>query len=134
MKLSALQQSYLSRWANNFRGLAEVAGGDFLAGNPASAVSLAWFSTSTSRASSSSFSQQASTSRRSGGLEIVALHDVPPTKNRTAMASTARLVVVGRHGIRIRPWPHSDLGEVMKAHRISRECRKSRGAIRSEKP
>ncbi|KAL5160395.1 Homeobox-leucine zipper protein GLABRA 2 [Glycine soja] len=100
MKLSALQQSYLTRWANNFRGLAEVAGGDFLAGNPVSAVSLAWFSTSTSRASSSSFSQQASTSRRSGGLEIVALHDVPPTKNRTAMASTARLVVVGRHGIR----------------------------------
>ncbi|KAJ0457722.1 putative 1,4-beta-D-xylan synthase [Helianthus annuus] len=27
-------------------------------------------------------------------------------------------VVVGRHGIRIRPWPHPDPLEVMKAHRI----------------
>ncbi|PWA84822.1 glycosyl transferase, family 43, nucleotide-diphospho-sugar transferase [Artemisia annua] len=27
-------------------------------------------------------------------------------------------VVVGRHGIRIRPWPHPDPNEVMKAHRI----------------
>ncbi|CAN0863954.1 Probable beta-1,4-xylosyltransferase IRX14H, partial [Linum grandiflorum] len=41
--------------------------------------------------------------------------DVPPAavevNNRTR-------VVVGRHGIRIRPWPHPDPVEVMKAHRM----------------
>lgn len=35
----------------------------------------------------------------------------------TAGAVTSR-VVVGRHGIRIRPWPHPDPVEVMKAHKI----------------
>lgn len=30
----------------------------------------------------------------------------------------ASRVVVGRHGIRIRPWPHPDPVEVMKAHKI----------------
>jgi len=30
----------------------------------------------------------------------------------------ASRVVVGRHGIRIRPWPHPDPVEVMKAHGI----------------
>ncbi|KAI7730927.1 hypothetical protein M8C21_032484 [Ambrosia artemisiifolia] len=32
--------------------------------------------------------------------------------------NSASRVVVGRHGIRIRPWPHPDPVEVMKAHRI----------------
>ncbi|KAF5769686.1 putative 1,4-beta-D-xylan synthase [Helianthus annuus] len=27
-------------------------------------------------------------------------------------------VIVGRHGIRVRPWPHPDPQEVMRAHRI----------------
>ncbi|KAK9067034.1 hypothetical protein SSX86_014358 [Deinandra increscens subsp. villosa] len=40
----------------------------------------------------------------------------PPVVNTTS-AVTSR-VVVGRHGIRIRPWPHPDPVEVMKAHKI----------------
>ncbi|KAL3626824.1 Beta-1,4-xylosyltransferase irx14 [Castilleja foliolosa] len=32
--------------------------------------------------------------------------------------SSSSKVVVGRHGILIRPWPHPDPAEVMKAHRI----------------
>ncbi|KAK1433100.1 hypothetical protein QVD17_10006 [Tagetes erecta] len=38
----------------------------------------------------------------------------PPVVNTTV----ASRVVVGRHGIRIRPWPHPDPVEVMKAHKI----------------
>ena len=38
-----------------------------------------------------------------------------PVVNRTVSSSR---VVVGRHGIRIRPWPHPDPIEVMKAHQI----------------
>ncbi|KAI3760944.1 hypothetical protein L1987_51348 [Smallanthus sonchifolius] len=41
----------------------------------------------------------------------------PPVVNNTTSAVTSR-VVVGRHGIRIRPWPHPDPVEVMKAHKI----------------
>ncbi|KAJ0754101.1 putative 1,4-beta-D-xylan synthase [Helianthus annuus] len=39
------------------------------------------------------------------------------TNNITTGVATSR-VVVGRHGIRIRPWPHPDPVEVMKAHKI----------------
>ncbi|KAM0032267.1 putative 1,4-beta-D-xylan synthase [Helianthus debilis subsp. tardiflorus] len=39
------------------------------------------------------------------------------TNITTGGAATSR-VVVGRHGIRIRPWPHPDPVEVMKAHKI----------------
>ncbi|XP_042500159.1 probable beta-1,4-xylosyltransferase IRX14H isoform X2 [Macadamia integrifolia] len=38
--------------------------------------------------------------------------------NRTTAISSGSRVVVGRHGILIRPWPHPDPVEVMKAHRI----------------
>ncbi|KAD4888198.1 hypothetical protein R6Q59_034717 [Mikania micrantha] len=40
----------------------------------------------------------------------------PPEVNTTS--AVASRVVVGRHGIRIRPWPHPDPVEVMKAHKI----------------
>ncbi|KAL3592148.1 hypothetical protein D5086_010788 [Populus alba] len=39
-----------------------------------------------------------------------------PVINKT-LSSSSR-VVVGRHGIRIRPWPHPNPSEVMKAHQI----------------
>ncbi|CAI9752870.1 unnamed protein product [Fraxinus pennsylvanica] len=43
----------------------------------------------------------------------------PPAANGTAVAVDGRSrVVVGRHGILIRPWPHPDPAEVMKAHQI----------------
>ncbi|CAH8344913.1 unnamed protein product [Eruca vesicaria subsp. sativa] len=41
----------------------------------------------------------------------------PPSNATEAMIKSSR-VVVGRHGILIRPWPHPDPVEVMKAHRI----------------
>ncbi|KAM7264258.1 hypothetical protein ACFE04_001941 [Oxalis oulophora] len=36
----------------------------------------------------------------------------------TPLTTNKTRVVVGRHGIRIRPWPHPDATEVMKAHQI----------------
>ncbi|CAA2964796.1 probable beta-1,4-xylosyltransferase IRX14 [Olea europaea subsp. europaea] len=43
----------------------------------------------------------------------------PPAVNGTAVAvDGGSRVVVGRHGILIRPWPHPDPAEVMKAHHI----------------
>ncbi|KAK6128600.1 hypothetical protein DH2020_037675 [Rehmannia glutinosa] len=41
----------------------------------------------------------------------------PPERNISAGERESR-VVVGRHGILIRPWPHPDLSEVMQAHTI----------------
>ncbi|KAI3462732.1 hypothetical protein Pfo_030920 [Paulownia fortunei] len=41
----------------------------------------------------------------------------PPERNISAGVRASR-VVVGRHGILIRPWPHPDPSEVMKAHKI----------------
>ncbi|XP_043709864.1 probable beta-1,4-xylosyltransferase IRX14H [Telopea speciosissima] len=56
------------------------------------------------------------------------------TANRTTVGSR---VVVGRHGILIRPWPHPDPAEVMKAHlimeRVQREQRLQYG-IKSPRP
>ncbi|KAJ9562282.1 hypothetical protein OSB04_007442 [Centaurea solstitialis] len=44
----------------------------------------------------------------------------PPlaVNDTSAVVATASRVVVGRHGIRIRPWPHPDVTEVMRAHKI----------------
>ncbi|KZV40584.1 hypothetical protein F511_36049 [Dorcoceras hygrometricum] len=41
----------------------------------------------------------------------------PPPKGNVSMVGGSK-VVVGRHGILIRPWPHPDPAEVMKAHKI----------------
>ncbi|KAL0431534.1 UNVERIFIED_CONTAM: Beta-1,4-xylosyltransferase IRX14 [Sesamum radiatum] len=41
----------------------------------------------------------------------------PPERNVSGVGGGSR-VVVGRHGILIRPWPHPDPAEVMKAHKI----------------
>ncbi|XP_058080353.1 probable beta-1,4-xylosyltransferase IRX14H [Magnolia sinica] len=48
-------------------------------------------------------------------------HETAATVTTAASAPpnrTTSRVVVGRHGIRIRPWPHPNPVEVMKAHRI----------------
>ncbi|WOK98258.1 putative glucuronosyltransferase [Canna indica] len=42
-------------------------------------------------------------------------HAVPPPPPPTSVSSR---VVVGRHGIRVRPWPHPDPAEVARAHEI----------------
>ncbi|KAL6530128.1 putative beta-1,4-xylosyltransferase irx14h [Orobanche minor] len=41
-----------------------------------------------------------------------------PERNISVGGGGGSRVVVGRHGILIRPWPHPDPAEVMKAHRI----------------
>uniref|UniRef100_A0A1D1Y9S5 Glycosyltransferases n=1 Tax=Anthurium amnicola TaxID=1678845 RepID=A0A1D1Y9S5_9ARAE len=45
---------------------------------------------------------------------------LPPSSvlNQTVAAAATSTVVVGRHGILIRPWPHPNAEEVMRAHRI----------------
>ncbi|CAN8251409.1 unnamed protein product [Cochlearia groenlandica] len=52
-------------------------------------------------------------SSSSGGVSQ--LLQLKPTTNSTAKNSR---VVVGRHGIRIRPWPHPNPIQVMRAHQI----------------
>jgi hypothetical protein len=47
--------------------------------------------------------------------------------NRTAVVASR--VVVGRHGIRIRPWPHPDPVEVMKAHGIIERVQREQKAL-----
>ncbi|KAK9061871.1 hypothetical protein SSX86_019055 [Deinandra increscens subsp. villosa] len=42
----------------------------------------------------------------------------PPLPDKTDVVTGGSRVVVGRHGIRIRPWPHPNPEEVMKAHKI----------------
>lgn len=44
--------------------------------------------------------------------------------NRTVAAIAGSRVVVGRHGILIRPWPHPNPEEVMRAHRILERVQK----------
>ncbi|KAF7809855.1 putative beta-1,4-xylosyltransferase IRX14 [Senna tora] len=137
MKLSALHQSYINRRSNSFRGsspLDSSGDGSVVKSSPAAIfwlllhgicclISLILGFRSTS---SSNFYMVPS---RSAG-EIAAPIDVQSSLasnsvttfenpgNRTTVASSTSRVVVGRHGIRIRPWPHPNSEEVMKAHRI----------------
>ncbi|KAL5714021.1 Beta-1 [Ranunculus cassubicifolius] len=60
-----------------------------------------------------------------GGSETLITHQSDPSivnldgsLNRSSSTSSSSHVVVGRHGILIRPWPHPNPTEVMKAHRI----------------
>uniref|UniRef100_A0A1J3CQ54 Glycosyltransferases n=1 Tax=Noccaea caerulescens TaxID=107243 RepID=A0A1J3CQ54_NOCCA len=46
-----------------------------------------------------------------------------------AAATKSSRVVVGRHGIRIRPWPHPNPVEVMKAHQIIERVQKEQKTI-----
>ncbi|CAB80355.1 UDP-glucuronyltransferase-like protein [Arabidopsis thaliana] len=55
-----------------------------------------------------------------------------PGANGTTVVATATKssrVVVGRHGIRIRPWPHPNPVEVMKAHQIIGRVQKEQKMI-----
>ncbi|KAJ7952821.1 Glycosyltransferase [Quillaja saponaria] len=144
MKLSALQQSYMNRRNNSFRGSTQS---DSSAdGSVKSPAAIFWlvlhgicclislilgfrfsrlvffllFSTS----SSNLYTATApfwSTSDGAGVLDVRPSPMVANTEfpaNRTTVGSSSRRVVVGRHGIRIRPWPHPNTTEVMKAHQI----------------
>ncbi|KAK6151200.1 hypothetical protein DH2020_016132 [Rehmannia glutinosa] len=67
------------------------------------------FSTSSSPSATNIYSALQTTLPSSGAAS-------PPERNVSAAGGSR--VVVGRHGILIRPWPHPDPAEVMKAHGI----------------
>ncbi|KAJ7944457.1 Glycosyltransferase [Quillaja saponaria] len=145
MKLSALQQSYMNRRNNSFRGSAQL---DSSAdGSIKSPATIFWlvlhgicclislvlgfrfsrlvfffvFSTSATNLYTSPFRTTSDVGRvldvhSSPSSHLVANTEIPG--NRTAVGSSSSRVVVGRHGIRIRPWPHPNQIEVMKAHQI----------------
>ncbi|CAL9002256.1 unnamed protein product [Prunus brigantina] len=142
MKLSTLQQSYLNRRSNSFRGSAPLdSSSDGVIKSPATVfwlvlhglcclISLVLgfrfsrlvffflFSTSSSNLYPVPFR---SASELAGTLDLPANPitnlEFTLNKNSTTASSSSR-VVVGRHGIRIRPWPHPNPTEMMKAHRI----------------
>ncbi|KAG6532709.1 probable beta-1,4-xylosyltransferase IRX14 isoform X1 [Zingiber officinale] len=62
----------------------------------------------------------------------------PPPLPPAAENRTRSRVVVGRQGIRIRPWPHPDPAETMRAHsiieRVQREQRLPYGAVKTPRP
>ncbi|XWS29788.1 hypothetical protein CRYUN_Cryun24cG0060500 [Craigia yunnanensis] len=149
MKLSALQQSYLNRRSNSFRSSGPLdSSSDSAIKSPAAIfwlilhglcclISLVlgfrfsrlvfffFFSTSSTNFYTSPFR---STSELAKTLDVHSVLSTNPVNNielsllnKTAMNSR---VVVGRHGIRIRPWPHPNPIEVMKAHRIIERVQK----------
>ncbi|KAE9606792.1 hypothetical protein Lal_00026474 [Lupinus albus] len=151
MKLSALQQSYLNRRSNSFRGSIESSG-DVTVKSPVSVfwlllhgvcclislvlgfrfsrlVFLFLFSTSSTNLYTVPFRTVAEIAIDSNPVATV-----ENSANRTITAppivdgGTSR-VVVGRHGIRIRPWPHPDPVEVMKAHRIIERVQREQMAL-----
>ncbi|XP_076890276.1 beta-1,4-xylosyltransferase IRX14-like [Bidens hawaiensis] len=68
------------------------------------------FGTSTDIAQTLSFTTSPLVNNNNNNIDV--------NSNNNNNTSVASRVVVGRHGIRIRPWPHPDPVEVMKAHRI----------------
>lgn len=142
MKLSALQQSYLSRRSNSFRGSAPLdSSSDSAIKSPAAIfwlvlhglcclISLVlgfrfsrlvfFFIFSTSTTSTTNLYTAPFRNLASDITTPFVSSSTPveiPVLNRTTPNSNSR-VVVGRHGIRIRPWPHPNPTEVMKAHKI----------------
>ncbi|KAA8531663.1 hypothetical protein F0562_006620 [Nyssa sinensis] len=147
MKLSVLQQSYANRRSNSFRGPAPLDSSvDGAVKSPAAVfwvvlhglcclislvlgfrfsriVFFLLFSTPSTNTNLYPTSPFGTAADIAGTLalqkKISSSTSLPKDElpaNRTAI-STSR-VVVGRHGILIRPWPHPDPVEVMKAHRI----------------
>ncbi|XP_065873750.1 beta-1,4-xylosyltransferase IRX14-like [Euphorbia lathyris] len=150
MKLSALQQSYMNRRSTSFRGSAPIdSSGETAIKSPAAIfwlvlhgvcclislvlgfrfsrlVFLFLFSTSSSTTTplyATPFRQLATTSDLANPLNVPSnpLDNAPLSViNRTVSSR----VVVGRHGIRIRPWPHPNPTEVMRAHQIIERVQK----------
>ncbi|KAJ9670648.1 hypothetical protein PVL29_026910 [Vitis rotundifolia] len=147
MKLSALQQSYTNRRSNSFRAAGGLDSSvDGSGKSPAAVfwlvlhglcclislvlgfrfsrlVFFLFFSTASNGGTSGLYPSTpflGTTADIAGSLSFQANSspnlELPP--NRTAGGISSSRVVVGRHGIRIRPWPHPNPDEVMKAHRI----------------
>ncbi|TXG59381.1 hypothetical protein EZV62_013954 [Acer yangbiense] len=144
MKLSMLQQSYMNRRNNSFRGSAPLdSSSDSAIKSPAAIfwlvlhglcclISLVLGFRFSRLVFFFLFSTAATTNLYTAPFRNIAndltttvLSSNPavtnsvgiPVLNKTATSTNSR-VVVGRHGIRIRPWPHPNPTEVMKAHKI----------------
>ncbi|CAN1191183.1 Probable beta-1,4-xylosyltransferase IRX14H [Linum perenne] len=146
MKFSAIHQSYLSRRPGSFRNSPSDSPPEGGAKSPSAAFwvvlhglcclislvlgyrfsRLVFFFLFSASAITSTNNQHFVTPFRqlinpaADGVPAVETVNVPAAVNRTK-------VMVGRHGIRIRPWPHPNPIEVMKAHqmieRVQREQR-----------
>ncbi|KAJ0098171.1 hypothetical protein Patl1_28629 [Pistacia atlantica] len=155
MKLSALHQSYLSRRSNSFRGSAPLdSSSDSAIKSPAAVfwlvlhglcclISLVlgyrfsrlvfFFIFSTSATTTNFYT--APFRNAATDLATTVLSSNPtvtnnvevPVANKTTPSTNSR-VVVGRHGILIRPWPHPNPTEVMKAHRLIERVQKEQRA------
>ncbi|XP_017975018.1 PREDICTED: probable beta-1,4-xylosyltransferase IRX14 [Theobroma cacao] len=149
MKLSALQQSYINRRSNSFRSSGPLdSSSDSAIKSPAAIfwlilhglcclISLVLgfrfsrlvffflFSTSSTNFYTSPFR---STAELAKTLDVHSVLSTNPVTNPDLLllnkTATNSRVVVGRHGIRIRPWPHPNPIEVMKAHRIIQRVQK----------
>ncbi|TYG46063.1 hypothetical protein ES288_D11G226200v1 [Gossypium darwinii] len=143
MKLSGLHQSYINRRTNSFRSSGPLdSSSDSAIKSPAAIFWLVFhglcclislllgyrfsrlvffflFSTSSTNFYTSPFRSTAELVKTLDVHSVLSNNPVAnldlPLLNKTVTNSR---VVVGRHGIRIRPWPHPDPVEVMKAHRI----------------
>ncbi|KAF5752878.1 beta-1 4-xylosyltransferase IRX14 [Tripterygium wilfordii] len=144
MKVSALQQSYMNRRSNSFRGSAPLdSAADGAIKSPAAVfwlvlhgmcclISLVLgfrfsrlvffflFSTSTTNLYTTPFRLTTELGIPQSKPQNPVANLEPPELNRTVSSR----VVVGRHGIRIRPWPHPNPVEVMKAHQIIERVQK----------
>uniref|UniRef100_A0A2N9FF62 Glycosyltransferases n=1 Tax=Fagus sylvatica TaxID=28930 RepID=A0A2N9FF62_FAGSY len=145
MKLSALHQSYMNRRNNSFRGSAPL---DSSAdGSIKSPSAIFWlvlhglcclislvlgfrfsrlvffflFSTSATNLYTAPFRSASEIAQTINFNSNPFTNTELPFNRTTTTATTTTVgsrVVVGRHGIRIRPWPHPNPVEVMQAHRI----------------
>ncbi|XP_061340022.1 probable beta-1,4-xylosyltransferase IRX14H [Gastrolobium bilobum] len=166
MKLSALQQSYLNRRSNSFRGSPPLESTGEASGK--SPVTVFWlllhaacclislvlgfrfsrlvflflFSASSTNLFSVPFgggsgagTETSVTLRAHSSLSSNPIANLENPARRTGLVtgSTGSRVVVGRHGIRIRPWPHPHPDEVMKAHRIIERVQREQRALFGEK-
>ncbi|XP_022752091.1 probable beta-1,4-xylosyltransferase IRX14 [Durio zibethinus] len=149
MKVSALQQSYLNRRSYSFRSSGPLdSSSDSAVKSPAAIfwlvlhglcclISLVLgfrfsrlvffflFSTSSTNFYASPFRSTAELANAFDVHSVLSTNSITnielPLLNKTVANSR---VVVGRHGIRIRPWPHPNPTEVIKAHRIIERVQK----------
>lgn len=153
MKLSALHQSYLNRRNNSFRSPAALDSSVDSSGK--SLVAVFWlvlhclcclislilgfrfsrlvffflFSTSSTNLLYSAPFRPDLPIKHLDVRTIGRNLDPSPLIGGNATATKSSRVVVGRHGIRIRPWPHPNPVEVMKAHQIIERVQKEQKTI-----
>lgn len=145
MKLSPLQLSYLNRRSNSFRSPFDS--GDSSVKSPVAIFWLAFhalcclislilgfrfsrllflllFTTTTTTTIYTTTPFRRAASLVTGGGRAVVNHEIPVNETKVKASG----VVVGRHGILIRPWPHPNPNEVIKAHKMIERVQKEQRA------